>query len=60
MSKVFKQNDHVILKPFEEEPQQEGIIVEKGKSTYIIQLDARFITEFGDDGYREVTQDQIK
>jgi hypothetical protein len=56
----FKVGERVKLLPFEEQPEETGKVLEsEGMGLYIVQIDTQF-RDVGDDGLREVNEDQLQ
>lgn len=56
----FEYGDRVVLSAFEDEPEKRGTVLEVWRNgTYAVQLDAVHVAEAGDDGVREVAEDQL-
>lgn len=56
----FQDNQYVRLKPFEDQPEEYGIVDGyEGNNLYVVTIDKRFRGP-GDDGIREVDQEQLE
>lgn len=57
----YKEGDRVRLLPWEDQPEEVGTVCgDPVNEMYIVALDEEYIKEKGDDGLRELSEDQME